>query len=177
MEGNLPSEHLEYMRSVVKRGGAVSTKRELDVLILLLNRNLWPALIQEAEGEHRVQVDGERGTVVKTSKEVVFRKDVTERLKVLNSLLSLRNQIEKGEKDPNDDGDQPLLRIFGSRDIASRIGILVDNRTDSSVGNPDGIGRSAISARTVSDQTPERQEPVSDSVEVEADWVLDGDSG
>lgn len=114
MEGNLPSEHLDYMRDVVKRGGAVATKRELDILILLLNRNLWPALVSEPNTKND---DGEP----------VFRKDVTERLKVLNSLLSLRNQIEKGEEKANDDGNQPLLQIFGSRDIASRIGVLIQN--------------------------------------------------
>ena len=142
MEGNLPSEHLDYMRDVVKRGGAVSTKRELDVLILLLNRNLWPALVSENKDDES---------------EPVFRKDVTERLKVLNSLLA--------------------LQIFGKRDIASRIGILVDSRTDSVSGNADGTGRSTIQTGTISDQADERPLALSAGEQESPDRILDGDSG
>lgn len=175
LEGNVPSEQMSYMREVVKGGGSVSTKRELDVLILLLNRNLWPALVKEAEGEEELKFDDE-GKLTGKKKEVVFRKDVTERLKVLNSLLTLRNQIEKGEKDVNDDGAKPLLQIFGDRDIANRIGVLVSHRADSDAGNTDGNGGRALQTGTLPDSAPERQESVSDSIEVEADWVLDSDS-
>lgn len=143
MEGNIPSEHFEYMRDVVKRGGAVSTKRELDVLILLLNRNLWPALVAEQGKKSEDDLP-------------VFRKDVTERLKVLNSLLTLRNQIEKGEKEVNDDGEKPLLTVFGSRLIADRIGLLVGVPSGTAVGDSDGTGRSAVQTGTVSDQPTER---------------------
>jgi head-tail adaptor len=101
------------------------TEKELDILILLLGRNLHPALIGEMSGEEEMKVDEETGAIT-TEKKVVFRRDVTERLKVLNSLLSLRHQVEKN-KDDGKDGEQPLLKIVASRDLMSggRLGILI----------------------------------------------------
>jgi hypothetical protein len=125
-KGVIPDEHYEYLRGVVQQGKAVSTERELDILILLLGRNLHPALIGETKGEDEVQFDEETGEVTGTTKKVVFRKDVTERLKVLNSLLSLRHQVEKA-KEQKDDGEQPLLKIVATRDLldGGRLGVLI----------------------------------------------------
>lgn len=124
-EGNVPTEHYNYLKSVVKGGAAVSAEKELDILILLLGRNLHPALIGEMEGEEVVSVDDETGDV-STAKKVVFRRDVTERLKVLNSLLSLRHQVEKS-KDDGKGGNQPLLTIVADRNLLAgdRLGILI----------------------------------------------------
>lgn len=153
MEGVIPDEHMRYLKGVVREGKAISTKQELDVLILLLNRNLWPALMSES----RLLTNEETG-----EKEPAFRKDVTERLKVLNSLLTLRNQIEKGEKKDDADGEQPLLRIFADRSIAGRLGVLVGVQSSGVPGNVDGTQRIALPSGTVSDPIASGQESVPD---------------
>lgn len=149
-EGVVPPEHFEYLKKVVKGGESVSTERELDILILLLGRNLHPALVQEMQGENELEFD-EDGTVLGSKKKVVFRRDVTERLKVLNSLIGLKHQVEKSKADEKD-GEQPLLKIVADRDLLAggRLGILVGGVSGSMVGDADDAGRSAIPARTVS---------------------------
>lgn len=149
-EGQIPPEHFEYLKRVVKGGDVVSTEKELDILIVLLGRNLHPALIGEMAGEEQVTVDEETGEI-STERKVVFRRDVTERLKVLNSLLSLRHQVEKN-KDDGKDGEQPLLKIVADRNLleGGRLGILVGGVSGPVAGNTDGVGRSAIPPRTVS---------------------------
>lgn len=124
-EGQIPPEHFQYLKSVVKGGGIVSTEKELDILIVLLGRNLHPALIGEMGGEEEISEDPETGEIT-TSKKVVFRRDVTERLKVLNSLLSLRHQVEKN-KDDGKDGNAPLLTIVADRNLmqGGRLGVLI----------------------------------------------------
>ena len=151
-EGVIPPEHFDYLKKVVKGGETVSTERELDILILLLGRNLHPALIAEVNGEDEVQIDPDTGEITGTVKKVTFRRDVTERLKVLNSLLGLRHQIDKG-KDEGKDGEQPLVKIVADRNLldGGRLGILVGRVSGPVVGDIDGTGRTAIPARTVSD--------------------------
>jgi hypothetical protein len=149
-EGAIPKEQYNYLKDVVKGTGSVSTEKELDILILLLGRNLHPALISEMGGEEEMQVDEVTGAIT-TVKKVVFRRDVTERLKVLNSLLSLRHQVEKN-KDDGKDGEQPLLKIVANRALldGGRLGILVGGVPGPVVGDADGTGWSAVPPRTVS---------------------------
>lgn len=149
-EGQIPAEHFSYLKSVVKGGGVVSTEKELDILIVLLGRNLHPALIGEMGGEEEVTVDEETGEI-STTRKVVFRRDVTERLKVLNSLLSLRHQVEKA-KDDGKDGSAPLLTIVADRNLldSGRLGVLVGRVSGPMVGDADGVGRPTIPPRTVS---------------------------
>jgi hypothetical protein len=155
-EGQIPPEHYEYLRKVVKGGEAVSTERELDILILLLGRNLHPALIEEMNGQTEIDLDPDTGEVLGTVNKVVFRKDVTERLKVLNSLLGLRHQVEK-TKDDGKDGEQPLLKIVADRNLleGGRLGILVGGVSGPMAGNLDNLGRSALPPRAVSSPLPE----------------------
>lgn len=133
MEGQLPPEHFEYIRGVVKGGKAVSTKLELQTLIVLLSRNLWGALLDEmrppAEPENlddAIELVKETGD---THPKQVFRRDVTERLKVLNSLLSLLNQIEKRDEENKTDGDAPILKIWAQRGMQTRVAVLVEPTT------------------------------------------------
>jgi len=137
-EGQIPPEHFEYLKRVVKGGDVVSTEKELDILIVLLGRNLHPALIQEM-----VPTDDD---------EPKFRRDVTERLKVLNSLLSLRHQIDKN-KDEAKDGKQPLLQIVADRELLAggRLGVLVGGLSGGMAGNADGVGQPALPPRTLPD--------------------------
>ncbi len=188
MEGMLPKEHFEYMKGVIRDGKAISTKTELDTLILLLSRNLYPALVMEQmpeankpEEDFFADPDAPRSTaeqvVENELKMPVFRKDVTERLKVLQGLLSLRNQVEKRDSDAVGT-EKPILAIVGKRGFESeRLRILVGVESGPVAGNPDGTGWPADEARTVSDQVPERQVLLPDGEQGEADRVLDGDRG
>lgn len=134
MKDQLPAEHFDYVRGVIKDGKAVSTKRELQTLILLLSRNLWAALIDEMRPpeapdnlDDAIEMVKETG---KTEPKQVFRRDVTERLKVLNSLLGLLHQIEVKEEEKKD-GPEPLLAIFAQRGLdRSRLAVLVGVQPD-----------------------------------------------
>lgn len=114
MEDMLPEEHFRYLKGVIKDGKAISTIRELDTLILLLSRNLYPALVHEMLPAEEGGLGG------------IYRKDVTERLKILQSLLGLRFQIEKKNDDNADEGEQPILKVFAARGIdTDRLSLLV----------------------------------------------------
>jgi hypothetical protein len=116
MKDQVPPEHFKYLQGVIRDGKAISTKQELDTMILLLSRNLYPALIAETHN-----------TIDETGDDVgpVFRKDVTERLKVLNSLLTLRNQIEKREDEAGQGGNSPVLKVWASRGMQDRVAVLI----------------------------------------------------
>lgn len=123
MKDQLPPEHFEYMKSVIKDGKAISTKQELDTMLLLLGRNLYPFLVSETKPTVIVHEDGSE-TVLPPA----FRKDVTERLKVWKSLLDTRAQIEKSEK-PEADGESPVLKLWASRGMQGRLAILMQGVT------------------------------------------------
>jgi hypothetical protein len=130
MRDQLPKEHFEYVKGVVKDGKAVSTKNELQTLILLLSRNLWGALIDEMRPPAAPENFDEAIDLVKETGELkpkqVFRKDVTERLKVLTSLLNLLHQIEKKEDDEKDQGEDPLVKIWAARGMEGRVAVLIN---------------------------------------------------
>jgi hypothetical protein len=160
LRDQLPPEHYEYIRGVVKDGKAVSTKKELQTLILLLSRNLWGALVDEMRPpqepdnlDDALELVKEAGT---TKPNQVFRRDVTERLKVLNSLLGLLYQVEKREEE-KPDGREPLLTVYGARGLdRSRVAVLVGVQPSPSAGDVDGTGWSPDEARNVSGELPER---------------------
>lgn len=132
MKDQLPPEHFEYMKSVIKDGGAISTKQELDTMLLLLGRNLYPFLIKETQPELVLNSEGQPVVNEETGEVLVrqpeFRKDVTERLKVWKSLLDTRANIEKNEK-PEDDGESPVLKLWASRGMQGRVAILMQGVT------------------------------------------------
>lgn len=162
MEGSIPQEHYTYIRGVIRDGKAISTKRELDVLILLLSRNLMPALVEEINPDP---------TVLSS-----FRRDVTDRLKVLNSLLTLRHQVEKREED-DADGPKPLLKVWASRDLRGRLAVLVGDEPLGLAGNTDDAGRGANETRDVSDSVSERPVELPNSEQGSADRILDDPIG
>lgn len=131
MKDQLPPEHFEYMKSVIKDGRAISTKQELDTMLLLLGRNLYPFLVAESQPQPVLDEDGNQRTNAKGEPlffPVEFRKDVTERLKVWKSLLDTRAQIEKSEK-PEDAGESPVLKLWASRGMQGRLAILMQGVT------------------------------------------------
>ncbi len=170
MKDILPPDHYEYMRGVIRDGNAISTKRELDTLILLLSRNLYPALVMEAMDLGEADDDTEdffdddeatdtreKPASDKKLKMPIFRKDVTERLKVLQSLLAMKDKTERAEADAGH--EKPILQVFGRSGVnADRLRILVGVESSPMVGDADSTERGADSSRTVSDTVPERQE-------------------
>lgn len=144
MKDQLPPEHFEYMKGVIKDGKAISTKQELDTMLLLLGRNLYPFLILETAQKQKVDADNnpvftDDGQPVWVEPE--FRKDVTERLKVWKSLLDTRAGIEKNEK-PEDDGEAPVIKLWASRGMEGRLAILMQGVTPNGPepANDDGSG-------------------------------------
>lgn len=131
MKDQLPPEHFEYMKGVIMRGEAISTKQELDILILLLNRNLAPALVSEMTNTVKDEATGK-------DLGPVMRKDVTERLKVLKSLLDLRHNIERREEKTDDDENNPVLKLWASRNLQGRVAILVNGVTPDDPAAADG---------------------------------------
>lgn len=178
MKDILPPDHYEYMRGVIRDGNAISTRRELDTLILLLSRNLYPALVMEAMDLGEEEEDTEdffddpdssestAGQVInskstqKKLKMPVFRKDVTERLKVLQSLLAMKDKTERAEEDSRH--EKPILQVFGRSGVnADRLRILVGVESGSVAGDFDATERGADDSGTVSDTVLERQELLS----------------
>lgn len=155
----LSPESFEYVEGVIKHGRPIETKRELDVVIAMLARNIIPALINETLPE---EAGGSGGQ---------YRKDVTERLKILNSFLTLRHQIEKTQDDGTKPGESVLLKLVGDRNIAGRLGVLVGVQSGVLAGDTDGTGREANDLGAVPDQVPQRPLLGTSGEQVEADRV------
>ena len=168
MKERLPGEHYEYMRGVIQKGEAISTIREVDMLITLVRGSLMPYLAMEALPQPVLDADGEPVLDEKTGEPLArfpgIDRDVTDRLKLLNSLLSLKDTVERRKKDEDDEDSQPLIvKVFNARGILSdggRLAFLAGGSGDLA-GDADGTGRPAIPARTVSGPVVERQEPES----------------
>lgn len=160
LEKQLAPESFEYIESVLKGGRPLDTKRELDVIIALLARNLMPAIVHET-------LPPEEGGLGGT----VFRKDVTERLKILNSFLTLRHQIEKLQDEGSKPGESVLLKLVGDRKLldSGRLGVLVGVQPGTMAGDADRVGRQADQAGALSDQVLERPLLGTSGEQVEAD--------
>lgn len=177
LKDQLPPEHFEYMRGVIKDGKAISVERELDTMILLLGRNLYPALVMEGKPKPKEKdFFAEEGESVGGSEseepELVmpeFRKDVTERLKVWAGLLAQKDKMDRGNKD---DKPNTVFTIAAGRGIdPERIRLLVGVEPGSLVGNVDQAGQPANAPRTVSDQVPQRPELLPAGEQDEADRI------
>lgn len=140
LEPVLPPDQIRYLKGVIKDGAAIDTKKELDTLILLVNRSIWPALASEAipfENQAKLKQaisnaiatgDDEPEAEPEKAKEPGLRRDVTDRLKVLNSFLTLRANIDKAEKEPGGDESQPILKLFAQRGMETRVALLVGDK-------------------------------------------------
>lgn len=160
MKDTLPPDDFEYMTKVIKEGKAVAVKREVQIMFALLGRNLMPFLLQEWSGDE----------------EAYLRKDVTERLKVWNSLASILHNIEKNDEDQSNPRAQPILTVFERAGVdPSRLRILIGVESSGMGGNPDGNGRLQIDSGTLPDQLLERPLDIQDSEQVETVRVLAAD--
>src|SRR5574338_175443 len=164
MQEQLSPEQFEYLKGVVAEGKPIETKSEIDTLIALLSRNLYPALIREMLPEDQGGAGG------------VYRKDVTDRLKIVQGLLNLRHQIDKRDE-PETDKNDTILTITGRRGFnIERLGVLIGGQSLSVDRSPDGVGGAADEVRALPDTLSERPEHVPSSEQGSSDWVFDGDS-
>jgi hypothetical protein len=161
LKKQLSPESYEYIEGVLNKGKPIETKRELDVIIAMLARNLIAALADET-----------------LNIQAGFRKDLTERLKVINSMLTLRHQIEKQVDDGTKPGESVLLKLVGDRQLidTGRLGVLVGVQSGVLAGDADGAKRPADAIRALSNPAVERSLLGTYSEQGEADRVLDGDS-
>lgn len=164
MKDRLPGEHYEYMKAVIVKGESIATEREVDALITLVRGSLMPYLAMEALPLPVLDADGEPVLDEETGDPKTYfpgvSRDVTDRLKLLTSLLGLKDGIEK-RKEGNDDGDKEhvILKVVADRGLdPSRLAFLAGYQPGSVAGDPDGTGRLALPARTVSGEVAERQE-------------------
>lgn len=172
MKDRLPAEHFEYMQGVIQKGEAISTVKELDVLITLVRASVMPYLAAEAIPRVMPEFDDDGNLIGQKNSLPGINRDATDRLKLLNSLISLKDTIEKRKSDEDDPDAQPLIvQLAGARGLlkdGGRLGLLIGadpGRTSEPVvvsgslaGDVDRTGRGALPARTVSDSVPERPE-------------------
>jgi hypothetical protein len=171
----LPEEHYEYMRGVLSKGKKIDIERELDVIIMLLNRQLVPALIMESNGESSDQ-DQEIKAELSDSilKMPAFSKSVSERLKVVQSFMEMKLRLERHKDESKQDKDQPILTVFAKRGIdINRLGIIASAVPGSMGGGADDAERGANGPRAVSDTVPQRQLSEQSSGQSASDWILD----
>ena len=164
MQEQLSPDQYDYLKGVVQDGRPIDTKNEIDTLITLLTRNLYPALIHEMMPEEEGGLGG------------IYRKDVTDRLKVIQGLLNLRHQKDK-QDDPDSSKSDAILTITARRGFdLDRLGILIGKQPDHLDGSPDGTRGQTYEIGAVSDTVSERPLNLENSEQGETDRVLDSDS-
>ena len=161
MQEQLSPEQFEYLKGVVRDGKPIQTKDEIDTLIALLSRNLYPALIHEMLPSEEGGLGG------------IYRKDVTDRLKIVQGLLNLRHQIDK-QDEPDNTKPDTILTITAKRGFnLDRLGILVGQQSVSVDRSVDGTRGQADEVRALPDSLSERPLDDEDSEQGSPDWVLD----
>ena len=144
MKDTLPPDDYDYMAKVIREGKAIAVKREVQIMFALLGRNLLPFLLQESNSKSE-------------DEPAYLRKDVTERLKVWNSLANILHNIEKNDEAESNPRAQPILTIFERAGVdPNRLRILIGVESSGMGGSPDGNGRREIESGTIPDQLPER---------------------
>lgn len=166
MQRMLPPEQFAYIKGVAVEGKPIETKNELSILILFLSRSLYPALVLESIQDLQTtesasdffEDDDEESAPAAPAKPKApaLRKDVTERLKVLQSLLSAYEKIERDEKAQSSKQDT-ILTITANRNLdRGRLLALVGIEPGSVVGDVHGVVGEANEPRNISDQVVER---------------------
>jgi hypothetical protein len=164
MQEQLSPEQFDYLKGVIRDGKPIQTKDEIDTLIALLSRNLYPALIAEMLPPEEGGLGG------------VYRKDVTDRLKIVQGLLNLRHQIDKNDEPDNTKSDT-ILTITTKRGFnPERLGILIGQQSVSVERSPDGVGGRADEVRALPDSLSERPLDDEGSEQGAADWILNSHS-
>jgi len=163
LKGERTPADYAYLENVVKNGARIDVLKEITIMFAVLGRNILPMMLEE------MQADEETG-------DKYFRKDVTERLKVWQSLGNTIHQIEKGSDEGTSDREKPILKVFENRGIdAGRLRILIGIESDSMGISVDGVGGEQVRLGAVPDQLPERPLDVSDSEQEPTVGVLNDD--
>lgn len=178
MKETLPPEQYEYVKGVIRDGKAISTEREVEIMMLMLARTLLPAMVAETRppvNDLPPEIAAEIGAGPAIPE---FRKDVTERIKAFTALANLKLNIEKGRRsDEPDNSKKPILEIFARSGLdAGRIGILIGAIPDPVGAGYRAVGKQADSPRAISDQVPERPLLLPDSQQIEANGDVNGSS-
>lgn len=140
-------EHARYLKGVISEGKPIEVVRELDTLILLLSRQMVPALLAETEGEQLPEgiEDPEPDNPIKMPE---LRKDVTERLKVLLSMIEVKMRHERANDDTSNNTN-PVAAIFLNRGLAGdRLRIAFEHQSGD-------LGRSVDDTEWEADSTRE----------------------
>jgi hypothetical protein len=178
MQPIVPPEHFEYMKGVIRDGKAVAVERELDTLILLLSRQMVPAIIAETEGPPLPEgAEEELGLDASAIRMPEFKKDVTERIKVLKDLIDLKMRQERSRDETANPRNQPLSIIFANRGIAGeRLRVAIERVTGGLGGSTDEPEWAADTSGNVSVEISERPISLPGRSQGKADRVIDHDS-
>jgi len=182
LKSTLPPEHYDYIRSAIKDGKAISTKHEAQVMLLILGRNLLPALFEEMKGVEdplsKIDPDvakefGVDPETLKPSKKIEFRRDVNERLKVWAQILNIVAQMEKRDDDGSDTRTKPIFELVAKRGIiGERLSVLIGIQSGDLGGGFVPDRGEAARARAVSGIVVERPLSDEDSGQVETGGLL-----
>jgi hypothetical protein len=169
----LPVEHYEEMKAAVKGGKNISTVTEAKIMLKLMGPSLMRRLIDEYDPDKGIdpEILAETGP-----REIEFKKDTNERLKVWMDLLGIVNKMENIEDAAaGHNKAKPLTEITIKRGLdAGRLAILVGSEPSSMGGDGDGIGRETVTVRAIPDSVFERPFDVQDSEQESSVGVLDG---
>lgn len=169
----LPPEHYEEMKAAVRGGKAISTVTEAKIMLKLMGPSLMRRLIDEYDPDKGVDPDvlAETGP-----RDIEFKKDTNERLKVWMDLLGMVNKMENIEDAAQGHSKaKPLTEITIKRGLdAGRLTFLLGSESGSVGGDADGTGRETITVRAISDSLPERPLDIQDSEQESSTGILDG---
>lgn len=156
----IPSSYYDEMKLAIKQGKAISTITEAKITLKLMGPAIWKRLITEG-------VVREDGTLPE------FSRDLNERLKVYTGLMAFIEKVE-GDDEGTSSKEKPIIEIFARRGLsAERLGLLVGFQPSDMGGDTDGTGGEPRRVGAIPDTVPQRQVNVSDSEQVEADWLFD----
>jgi hypothetical protein len=103
-----------------------------------------------------------------------FRKDVTERLKVLLSMMDLKMKATRANDEDSDSSKKPIIEIFARRGLAGdRLRIAFEHQSGDMGGGTDESERSADIVREIPMALSERPISIPGRSEGEADRTLD----
>lgn len=167
--------HASYLKGVIKEGKPVEIVRELDTLILLLRQQMVSSLLSEIEGKQLPE--GIEDPIANESdiKVPELRKEVTERLKVLLSMIEIKMRHERANDDANNP-DNPVAAIFLRRGLAGdRLRIAFEHQSGDLGGSPNDTERPADDVGEVPVALLERPIALPGRGEGKADRTIDHD--
>jgi len=136
MQPLLTDEQFRYYSGVIAKGDAIALDKELDILILLLTRQVVPALIVETEGEQLPEgIEDPNPSPIKMPE---LKKEVAERLKVLQGFMEMKFKNERARDEGSDQNKKPIIEIFARRGLAGdRLRIAFEHQSGGMGGGPD----------------------------------------